>query len=698
MHYLTIRNWAEGFLYSLLLIWITTGFGIINPRKTGWLSDGDGTSEIGWEFFRRTPLIQFPLGINPDYGLEISSSVALDGQIPLLSFLLHPFSNILPERFQYFGLFLIITFVLNFIFAKKIFLHLKLSNIQAIISSTILASSPIILNRFIVHTHYSLASAWIIFLSILLVLRKDFRFSKWIYLFIFSVLIHMYYFPFLVVIYLLSMFIDSPNWKIRVRNIQTLIYVFICTGFVMFVAGYFYGSTSSKDVGYGFFRSTLSSLIDPSGWSILISDLPETEGSYEGFAFLGIPTLIILILNIFLFKKSKRDKSQFSFISLWAASIILFIFSLSNNIAFSNNEFLSLPTLESLSFITSSFRSTGRFSWLIVFIVVIYSIYVLSQKILSKYLTIILFAALVIGIIDYYPKITSEKNRKFQATYNSKLTNAAWNSISECYTKIRVYPPTPGVENYYDFLNMALSQEMAINTGRFGRINQAAVLSSYDLMHKEFKTGEYREDSFYVFTNADYVSPEYVEYQKNLSIHTLDEKSAYGSMDGYTFIAPSIKNCYEGEKIKSLSKSFGPPTNQKYNGEKLYFGKDKDSSKYVLTGFSALQDWGVWSVTKISEITLNTVNIKNFNYINVTARDLTIPANKFEVYVNQEKVGICTFSTEFSLCTIPFNSKSIDTNVVTLGFNATLLRSPKDVGLSNDTQNQGFGLQSLYLD
>jgi hypothetical protein len=86
------------------------------------------------------------------------------------------------------------------------------------------------------------------------------------------------------------------------------------------------------------------------------------------------------------------------------------------------------------------------------------------------------------------------------------------------------------------------------------------------------------------------------------------------------------------------------------------------------------------------------------NYINVTARDLTTPANKFEVYVNQEKVGICTFSTEFSLCTIPFNSKSIDTNVVTLGFNATLLRSPKDVGLSNDTQNQGFGLQSLYLD
>jgi hypothetical protein len=680
-----------------MLIWVTSGFGLIDPRKNGWLSDGDGTSEISWEFFRRTPLIQFPLGVNPDYGLEISSSVALDGQIPLLSLLLHPFSNFLPERFQYFGLFLIITFALNYMVAKKIFLHLKLSNIQAIISSVILASSPVILNRFIVNTHYSLTSGWIIFLGILLILRKDLRFSSWIYVFILSVLIHMYYFPFLIVIYLLSIIIDSPNWNIRYQNLKSLMYVLIATGLIMYLVGYFYGRASSKDVGYGFFRSTLASLFDSSGWSILLPDLPETEGSYEGFAFLGIPTLFIIIVNILLTKKPKRLKIDSTFVSLWAASIILFLFSLSNNIAFSNKEIFSIPIFENLSFITSTFRSTGRFSWLIVFIIMIYSIYVLSQRIQSKFLTIILSVALVIGIFDYYPKITSEKSRKFQLTYNSKLTNAAWNSISECYTKIRVYPPTPDVDNYFDFVNIALSQEIAINTGRWGRINQAAVLSSYDLMHKEFKTGKYREDSFYVFTNAEYVSPEYVEYQKNLSIHTLDEKSAYGSIDGYTFIAPNIKNCYKGEKIKSVSKSFGAPTNQKYNGKKLYFGKDKDSSKYILTGFSALQDWGVWSVTKISEITLNTVNIKNFNYINVTARDLTTPANKFEVYVNEEKVGICTFSTEFSLCSIPFNSKSIDTNVVTLGFNATLLRSPKDVGLSNDTQNQGFGLQSLYL-
>jgi hypothetical protein len=140
----------------------------------------------------------------------------------------------------------------------------------------------------------------------------------------------------------------------------------------MYISGYFYGGSSSKDVGYGFFRSTLSSLIDPSGWSRLLPDLPETDGSYEGFAFIGIPTIFIIIINLFLIKKNKNKKFHSPFISLWLSSIILFLFSLSNNIAYSNRELLSFQTTEILSIFTSTFRSTGRFSWLIVIIIVIY--------------------------------------------------------------------------------------------------------------------------------------------------------------------------------------------------------------------------------------------------------------------------------------------------------------------------------------
>jgi hypothetical protein len=692
------RHVVDSFLYSILLTWVTSGVKIINPTTTGWLSDGDGTSEIGWEFFRRTPLIQFPLGMNPDYGLEISSSVALDGQIPLFSLFLHPLSFLLPERFQYFGVFLVITFALNFYFARKIFMQLQLNNVQSIISSVILASGPIILSRFIDHTHYSLTSGWIIFYAILLILKRDLRFSKWIYIFLLSVLIHAYYFPFLIVIYLCETFVGATNMKFKIKNLITLSYILLSSVFVMYISGYFYGRASSKDVGYGFFRSTLSSLIDPSGWSMLLPDLAEAEGSYEGFAYVGIPTLFIIMVSVLLVKKPRNDREQQSFRSLWVASILLFVYSLSNNISYSNKEILSFQSIEIFSFITSTFRSSGRFSWLIVIIIVIYSIYILSQKIQGKYLTLVLLMSLVLGTIDYYPKLVSERNSKFNLMHNPILTNNAWKSISECYSKIRMYPPTPGVTNYYDFVSIALSQNMAINTGRFGRVNQSAVLSSYDLMHKEFKAGEYRNDSFYVFTNADFVSPEFVEYQKNLAFHTLDDDSASGSMDGYSFIAPNLKNCNKGDDIKYVAKSFGAPENQKYNGEKLFFGKGKDSSKYILAGFSALEEWGVWSVTKSTEIFLNSSDSKKFSTINLIARDLTTPANKIEVSINNTKIGSCAFSTEFSTCSIKFEPNILNSNVIHLGFSSSLLRSAKDVGLSENSQPNGFGMQSLYLE
>jgi len=112
---ISLRIWSifESFLFSFTLITTTAGMKIINPKNVSWLQDGDGTAEISWEFFRRQSLLQFPIGKNPNYGLEISNSIAFDGAIPLMSLILRPFSFLLGERFQYFGIFLFITFTLN---------------------------------------------------------------------------------------------------------------------------------------------------------------------------------------------------------------------------------------------------------------------------------------------------------------------------------------------------------------------------------------------------------------------------------------------------------------------------------------------------------------------------------------------------------------------------------------------------------
>jgi hypothetical protein len=127
----------------------------------------------------------------------------------------------------------------------------------------------------------------------------------------------------------------------------------------------------------------------------------------------------------------------------------------------------------------------------------------------------------------------------------------------------------------------------------------------------------------------------------------------------------------------------------------LIFGKNIDTSKYILIGFSALEDWGVWSVDEISKISFNTESISNFNSININARDLATQANEFTVSLNDSTIGTCNFSIEFSTCSLPFNFKALETNILTLSFVPKIIRSPKDLGLSEDTRNLGFGMKSI---
>lgn len=685
----------ESLTFSIIVIYFSAGLRVINPKYSDWLSFGDGTAEISWEFFRKQPLLQFPLGLNPKYGLEVSSTAAFDGQIPLMSFVLHPFTNLIPGRFQYFGIFIFLTFALNFYLAKKIFQYLRLNDYQSTISGILLATSPIILNRFIDNTHYTLTSAWIIFAAILLSLQRNIKFFYWIFIFLFSILIHLYFLPFILVIYILTLCFEIYS------NTVKLNYVFVMTAFaaiiilLMSVTGYFFGGVSGKDVGYGLFRSTLLSLIDSSGWSKILPDIDEPDGAYEGFAFVGISTIILLIVNLIPIKKISTSNANLNFKPLWISALFLFLFSLSNKIAIGKLELLNFPVPDFMSLITNSFRSSGRFSWLLVFILFIYAVYSLNIKLSDKIFSILLTVVLFLHLVDIQSQLVSQKSLIFQTNFESNLKNKAWQSISKCYKNLRVYPPTVGVDNYYSFLNIAYNQDLGINTGRFGRVNQNTILGAYDLMHKEFSTGIYRTDSFYVFTNTVFVLPDIIDYQKNLAIHTLNEDSAYGELNGYAFIAPNLQKCVEGKTLKTAAMGFGAPETQKYRGEKLNFGKNFDTSKYKLMGFSALEDWGVWSVDKLSKIYFNTDNISSFNSININARDLASPANEFSILLNDLTIGKCYFTTDFSTCSLPFNFKSLKSSIITISFVPKVIRSPKDLGISEDGRNLGLGMKSF---
>jgi len=113
---------ALSLLAGLTCALVVLGPGPLNPTDVSWLA-GDldpSTAYIGWAFFRHEPHLTFPFGWTHGIGYPLGEYVAYFDNIPLLAVVGWLFRGILPENFQYFGLYFALWCVLQFSFGYRI--------------------------------------------------------------------------------------------------------------------------------------------------------------------------------------------------------------------------------------------------------------------------------------------------------------------------------------------------------------------------------------------------------------------------------------------------------------------------------------------------------------------------------------------------------------------------------------------------
>src|SRR5688572_7103467 len=136
------------------------GAGTLDVRNIAWLQGGDPSMNyLGWAFYRDSAW-EFPVGLNYNHGLELSSSIVFSDSIPLLAIPFKFFSSWLPHPFQYKGLWLYACFVLQAWFA---FLLGSLVSERAgvrLFTVVLLLFNPGFLFR--LAGHYSLCGHWLL--------------------------------------------------------------------------------------------------------------------------------------------------------------------------------------------------------------------------------------------------------------------------------------------------------------------------------------------------------------------------------------------------------------------------------------------------------------------------------------------------------------------------------------------------------
>lgn len=200
--------------------------------------------------------------------------------IPIFCILFKLLSPILPETFQFFGIYVLLCFILQGVFASAL-LSLFFDNVPAnLLGTLLLVGSPILLERAFRHT--SLTSHFLILASLYLYFlnkKTDYRFRwSWLVLSAAAALIHPYFLPMIFAV----LFADLAERMLRARVFWKPAGFLALNGAavvaVLWGIGFFEVRTASTSFGYGLYSMNLISLINPVSlgvdWSAFLPSMP----------------------------------------------------------------------------------------------------------------------------------------------------------------------------------------------------------------------------------------------------------------------------------------------------------------------------------------------------------------------------------------------------------------------------------------
>lgn len=392
------------------------GFNILDPSNTGWLFDNDHDLRqhyIGWCHFRATPW-HFPIGLIDTLSYPNSMSVIYTDSIPMFAVFFKLFDPYLPQIFQYFGLFGLISFMLMGGFSSILLRRFIDSDICCIAGSVFYVISAPVIQRMFYHT--ALAAQFIVIAAMVLWVYNDViesdakRAIYWGILAFVCVGIHSYFLPMAGMFLLAVVFTQLVRRKGYFRSILPFI-TFCAAGLSnLFILGGFYGGTSAEGYGLGTFGSNLNTFINP--WEIggILPRLPlQNDFQYEGMAYLGAGILMLfVIVAIGMVFRRVRGVPEESFHSdriygrvTIAIVLVSFAIAVFPNISYNDIKILWLPLPGFISRPMSVFRSNGRLIWPAMYILmtsaISFTAYTFRR---SRVAIVVIFSALVLQIAD----------------------------------------------------------------------------------------------------------------------------------------------------------------------------------------------------------------------------------------------------------------------------------------------------------
>ena len=452
----------------------------LNPTSITWLFGDTATYYSGWSQYRHDPHLHFPLAWTERAGYPIGASIAMFDAMPLVAILLRPLSPLLPDQFQWVGLYSALCFVLQTYFALRLCQRLFPSQpaFMTVGALFFLIAAPVTWRA---SGHTALMSHWLILAALYCYFLDPANApSRWFARFWIVLTIALGTNPYIAAMCTVVTLAGLARLVLERRTSWRHAFVLLAgTVVVLAVSAAVIGVLQTREPssywapGYGELSLNLNSLVNPMTYgSLVFPELPVIHPlQVEGYNYLGVGVIGLLLLNVVRQPSSIAWLKEPRVIPLVGVALMCAVVAISTTVSFGSAKLFEVPVPGVLTALLNAFRVSGRFFWPTHYLIILAALSMTFWIWNKPARLAILALALAVQMVDLATLRQSVYAANSQR-YDKVLTSPVWTGLGKKYESVILVPPfqcepltgAGGPHSYVWFGRLAAAERMQLNS------------------------------------------------------------------------------------------------------------------------------------------------------------------------------------------------------------------------------------------
>jgi hypothetical protein len=494
-----------------LVIAYTFGLHVLPPSHTGWMLTGTIGPDpvqywLGYTFFKRSPWT-LPPGLNPDWGLEVSSAIFYADSIPLLAFVfkaLHPF----VEVSQYWGFWLFACGALQALMAWRLIGLFTTHPLPRLAGAALFALSPTMLNR--LGGHFALGAHFLILCGLHLCLtraRPAARMGQWMALILIASLIHSYLLPMVAGLWACDWLARGVRPDRRAGLLAAEFLAAPAAGVLgLWLAGFFAlaGGFGGTWGGYGEMQLDLLAPFDPPPWGAFLPDLPGPDHWEAGHSYAGLGALLALLLGAVAYARAPFPWLRRRWPLLLGLLAMLAV-AISHRVSIGGRVFELLPMPAAALAYADALRASERFLWPFAYALLLAAIAALIRGFGARPAGAVLALLVLVQFADMQPGF-ARLERYFPAgpaVAPLRLQDPFWREAAAHYGRVRLSPTGMQAKHWEEIAVYAATAGMTTDAVYLARLDPAKVEALNARIAADLAAGRFEARTLYALGTAE---------------------------------------------------------------------------------------------------------------------------------------------------------------------------------------------------